>query len=189
MQGAWGGRSRDWSDAAASQRGPGMDSQPSLDARKERGSVVLRRNQRCQHLDLNCQLPEHQRCIPVVLTAPPPLCLTAALGTKAQAYILRKRHLPIRITPHMLNSCHRPSKEDPERGRLQSSVHRFKFRNIKLKDQTILCLVLNHVIQDNVPTTNGMIFITKGMVFITLLYLRFNLINRELLIRFPLKCQ
>ena len=53
---------------------PGMDSHPSLEARKEGGRVVLRvigRNQRCQHLDLNCQLPEGQRCIPVVLTPTP----------------------------------------------------------------------------------------------------------------------
>ena len=55
--------------------GPGMDSHLSLEARKELGRVVLRvirRNQHCQHLDLNCQLPEGQRCIPVVLTRSTP---------------------------------------------------------------------------------------------------------------------
>lgn len=72
---------------------------------------------------------------------------------------------------------------------MQSSVHRFRFRNIKLKNQTILGLAWSHVIRDNVSTTNGMIFITNGMIVITLLYLRFNLIYSELLIRFPLKCQ
>ena len=137
--------------------GPGMDHHPSLEARKERGRVVLRvirRNQRCQHLDLNCQLPEGQRCIPVVLTRPTPRnCVwLQPLETKAQAYTLRKLYLPLLIIPHMLN---RLSKEDPESGHLQSSVHRFKFRNIKLKNQIILCLVLNHVIWDNVSTTNG----------------------------------